>query len=254
MSIKFYFLFPFLMLFLLCSCNKNSSSSTPSKTYSFYNNTGRKVFLDFYKTKGDLNNNRNAINRLIANNGETVKIDLEPKKTVCIDLYSEDYVITNWLNYKTNGDVFPSQNFYADSITTDFSITKPDTITQIVFNRRLLINKNMVSQDWKAISFFPDFGNVNTWNQLPTYQKVLGFSFQKDFYMFIHYQDSNGVAIDAKTTMKIYYDKFKLAFTNNSYLKGEIFSTASVSYDTLEFHVTDFAFGTRRGMYQLVRK
>lgn len=247
------YLLSIFMFIGVLSCNKSTdSNSTPMKTYTFNNASGRKVYLDFYKNKTDLNKNQNSTNHLVVNNGEDVSIDLEPKKTVYIDWYSEDYVLTNWINNKSNGEVTPYQNFYADTLLTNFSITKPDTVTQVVYNRRLLLNKNQANNDWKAISFYPDFGTANTWEQIPSFQKFLEFSFQKDFYMLCHYQDSSGAFVDVKTTMKIYYDKFKLAFTNTAFLKGEIFMTPTISYDTLEFHITDF--GPRRGMYQLVRK
>jgi len=239
---------PLLCALLLLSCKKEKEG-TPTQAFRFVNHTGVPLTLDFYKSRGDYAASKKLVTRVSLS--DEVSVNLEPDKTYYLDWYSSDFLISNWQNVKSDGEALPAHKFEALSDIHQVSVSLPEEFAAQSYNRAVLISDNKISQNWKAVAFYKDFGNADAWNTLPEYMKVIHLTTQKDFNISFRYQDSLANDLVQKSTMKIYYDRFRIQFTSSSYLKGEVLPATPFSSDTLYLHLTED--GSRKGRYVLVK-
>jgi hypothetical protein len=194
---------------LLASCTKPHDLASES-TYSFTNQTGKRVTFDLYPSKADYGMNTNRLERLVFEPNSTQKLKLRVGQEYWVDWYSDSYGYNNWELNSNNTSVRPELKVADVDDSRVLSATYHDT------TRSIMLNGSATSSRWKGVVangsavdgthefvFQKDFTGLHTFTSTGGQTTVEQFTYRTytisrdayTTYFFSFYIDRNGLGI-----------------------------------------------------------
>ena len=166
-----------LLTALLCSCHKPEGLKTQS-TYSFINQTGKRITFDIYRNKADYDLQQNLLHQYIIEPNASQPIVLDVAMAYWIDWYSAGLSNNNWQSNRSSynrSSPPPEMNIAAEDQEILIKAATLDTA------RSVLLGGSGVSSRWRCtISDNPQLNGTHE------------FIFSKDFSCTYIYTNTGG--------------------------------------------------------------
>ncbi|RYZ41534.1 MAG: hypothetical protein EOP49_28880 [Sphingobacteriales bacterium] len=169
---------------LLSSCMKKDD--TPEYHGMIQNGLQQRVYLDFYASQSDYENNRNPVRSLTVEGNGTVAVpeEFEGGATYFLDWYSEDLYYSNW---SRNINVI----FKVPNITPDL-----DPVMILSGNqspaRKLCLKAGKSESVWHATNAYNWSWGNSYWNLLSDEEKYRRLRLKKNFTGIYYWKDAAG--------------------------------------------------------------
>jgi hypothetical protein len=142
-SVLFHFLALALCLVAgLFSCKKHDIPT--QSTYTFTNQTGRRISFDLYNSEEDYYHNANRMEQYNIEAGASQKMVLDVARVYWVDWYSADYRYNNWASAFNSVDPGPKLQIAMVDDVRNIKASSPDTL------RSVMLNGSGTSSTWKG--------------------------------------------------------------------------------------------------------